>query len=145
MITMQQVKRTILIVKESPVEREVYRSYLDRETNFTYEFWEAESTEIALRLCGSQLPDCIVLDYLLPDRNGLDLMTELKTYTGENCPPVIMLNDRGNEAIAIQAFKTGVEDYLIESEITAETFCCVTRTAIENFRLRQQLRESEEL
>jgi PAS domain S-box-containing protein len=144
MITMQQVKRTILIVKESPVEREVYRSYLDRETNFTYEFWEAESTEIALRLCGSQLPDCIVLDYLLPDRNGLDLMTELKTYTGENCPPVIMLNDRGNEAIAIQAFKTGVEDYLLESEITAETFCCVTRTAIENFRLRQQLRESEE-
>jgi PAS domain S-box-containing protein len=144
MIAMQQVKHTILIVKESPVEREVYRSYLHQETNFTYDFWEAESTEVALRLCGSQLPDCIVLDYLLPDRNGLDLLTELKTYMGKNCPPVIMLNDRGNEAIAIQAFKTGVEDYLIESEITAESFRYVMRTAIENFRLRQTLRESEE-
>jgi PAS domain S-box-containing protein len=144
MITIQQVKRTILIVKESQVKRELYRRYLQQETNFTYNFWEAESGEVALQLCGSQVPDCIVLDYLLPDRNGLEVLVELKTLTGENYPSVIMLNERGNEAIAIQAFKMGVQDYLIESEITPESFCLVTRTAIENFQLRQQLRESEE-
>ncbi len=144
MITIQQVKRTILIVKESQVKRELYRRYLQQETNFTYNFWEAESGEIALQLCGSQVPDCIVLDYLLPDRDGLQILNELKTYTGVKCPPIIMLNERGNEAIAIRAFKTGVEDYLIENEITPESFCYVTRTAIKNFRLRQRLRASEE-
>lgn len=99
---------------------------------------------MALRLCSRQLPDCIVLDYLLADRDGLQILNELKTYTGVKCPPIIMLNERGNEAIAIRAFKTGVEDYLIENEITPESFCYVTRTAIENFRLRQRLRASEE-
>ncbi|MGL5835574.1 MAG: hybrid sensor histidine kinase/response regulator, partial [Waterburya sp.] len=141
---MPQLNYTILIVKESEVEREVYRRYLYQETSFNYDFWEAESGEVALDLCNRQLPDCIVLDYLLPDRNGLEFLDELKIGTGERCPPIIMLNDQGNEEIAIQAFKTGVEDYLIESEITPESFCYVTRTAIDNFRLRQKLRESEE-
>ncbi|MGL4882475.1 MAG: PAS domain S-box protein, partial [Waterburya sp.] len=131
-------------VKESEVEREVYRRYLYQETSYKYNFWEAESGQLALALCSRQLPDCIVLDYLLPDRNGLEFLDELKIGTGEKCPPIIMLNDQGNEEIAIQAFKTGVEDYLIESEITPESFCYVTRTAIENFRLRQRLRASEE-
>jgi len=143
MLAIQQVKRIILIVKESQVERSLYRRYLQQETSFSYDFWEAESGEVALHLCGNQVPDCIVLDYLLSDRNGLEVLLELKTLMGESFPPVIMLNDRGNEAIAIQAFKLGVQDYLIESEITAESFRSVTRTAMENFQLRQQLRESE--
>jgi PAS domain S-box-containing protein len=141
---MSEQERIVLIVDDSIEERTTYRSYLDRESTFRYTVWEAESAEAALQLCDRKLPDCIVLDYFLPDRNGLDLLAELKNSTGENCPPIIMLNDRGNEAIAIQAFKIGVEDYLIESEITLESFLYVTRTAIENFRLRQKLRESEE-
>jgi PAS domain S-box-containing protein len=143
MLAIQQVKRIILIAKESQIERSLYRCYLQQETSFSYDFWEAESAEVALHLCSSQAPDCIVLDYLLSDRSGLEVLGELKTLIGDSLPPVIMLNDRGNEAIAIQAFKLGVQDYLIESEITAESFRLVTRTAMENFRLRQQLRESE--
>jgi PAS domain S-box-containing protein len=144
MITIQQIKPTILIVKSSQIERELYRRYLQQEASFAYDFWEAESGDVALELCDRQLPDCIVLGYLLSDRNGLEVLVRLKTLTGENCPPVIMLNERGNEAIAIQAFKLGVQDYLIESEITPESFRSVTRTAIENYRLRKQLQESEE-
>jgi PAS domain S-box-containing protein len=143
MIAIQQVKRIILLVKESPVKRELYRHYLQQEASSIYDVWEAESGEVSLHLCASQVPDCIVLDYLLPDRNGLDFLHELKTYTAPTLPPVIMINERGNETIAIRAFKMGVQDYLIESEITAENFLSVTRTALDNFRLRQQLRESE--
>jgi PAS domain S-box-containing protein len=135
--------RTILIVNDSLLERTTFRCYLQQETSFTYTVFEAQSVKEALQLCDSQLPDGIVINYLLPDQDGLEFLVELKTCTGENCPPVIMLNDRGNEAIAIQAFKAGVEDYLIKSEITAESLRYVTRTAIENFRLRQKLHKSE--
>ncbi|MGL5832378.1 MAG: PAS domain S-box protein, partial [Waterburya sp.] len=135
---------TVLIVNDSWRDRTTYRGYLQQETRFAYTVWEAESTEAALRLCSSQTPDSIVLNYLLPDRDGLEFLSSLKTSIGENCPPVIMLNEQGNEAIAIQAFKAGVEDYLIKDEITSESLRYVTRTAIENFRLRQELRQSEE-
>jgi PAS domain S-box-containing protein len=141
---MLQKDRTVLIVNDSSIERTTYRSYLQQETSFDYNIWEAKSTEAALHLCSQQVPDGILLDYWLSDRNGLELLVELKTNTGENCPPVIMLNDRGYEEIAIRAFKVGVEDYLIKSEITPECLRCVTRKAIENFWLRQKLRESEE-
>jgi PAS domain S-box-containing protein len=141
---MTQENCTVLIVNDSSMERTTYRGYLQQETSFAYTVWEAESTAVALRLCSSQPPDSIVLDYLLPDCNGLEFLTNLKTSIGENCPPVIMLNEEGNEAIAIQAFKAGVEDYLIKDEITSESLRYVTRTAIENFRLRQELRKSEE-
>ncbi|MEN9870567.1 MAG: hypothetical protein RLZZ171_1555 [Cyanobacteriota bacterium] len=134
----------ILIVNDSLLERTTLRCYLQQETNFVYTVWEAESTEEAWQLCDSQLLDGIVLDYWLPDRDGLEFLVELKTSIGEDCPPVIMLNDRGNESIAIQAFKAGVEDYLIKQEITAESLRYVTRAAIANFRLRQKLRKSEE-
>ncbi|MEO0013799.1 MAG: hypothetical protein RLZZ535_2188, partial [Cyanobacteriota bacterium] len=140
-----QSDRTILIVNDSLLERTTFRCYLQQETNFAYTVWEAESTEQAWQLCDNQLPDGIVLDYLLPDRDGLMFLVELKTSIGENCPPVIMLNDQGNEAIAIQAFKAGVEDYLIKQEITSESLRYVTRTAIKNFRLRQKLHKSEVL
>lgn len=143
-MTMSQSDRTVLIVNDSLLERTTYRCYLQEETSFAYTIWEAESTEEGLRLCSRKIPDSIVLDYLLPDRDGLEFLVELTTRIGENCPPVIMLNDPGNEAIAIRALKAGVEDYLIKSEITPECLRCVTRTAIENFRLRQKLRESEE-
>ncbi|MGL5804785.1 MAG: response regulator [Xenococcaceae cyanobacterium] len=143
-MTMSQSDRTVLIVNGSLLERTTYRCYLQEETSFAYTIWEAESTEEGLQLCTQKIPDSIVLDYLLPDRDGLEFLLELKTCIGENCPPVIMLNDRGNEAIAIRALKAGVEDYLIKNEITPECLRCVTRTAIENFRLRQKLRESEE-
>jgi PAS domain S-box-containing protein len=133
-----QVKRTILIVNSSPVERELYRGYLlkaacaaRQETSFSYDFWEAESGNTALEMCSSKLPDCIILNYILSDRNGLDLLVELKKCMGKKCPPVIMLNDRDREEIAIRAFKTGVTDYLIESEITPESLCHTTRMAIE--------------
>jgi PAS domain S-box-containing protein len=136
--------RTVLIINDSPIERTTYRDYLQQEASFTYTVWEAESTAAALQLCSQQLPDGILLDYLLSDRNGLEFLVELKIDTGDNCPPVIMLNDRGNEAVAIQAFKAGVEDYLIKNEITSENLRYVIRAAIENFQLRKKLRQSEE-
>jgi PleD family two-component response regulator len=128
---MSQENCSVLIVNDSSMERTTYRGYLQQETSFAYTVWEAESTEAALRLCSSQPLDSIVLDYLLPDCDGLKFLTNLKTSIGENCPPVIMLNEEGNEAIAIQAFKAGVEDYLIKDEITSESLRYVTRTAIE--------------
>lgn len=140
---MARVERTILIVNESKLEREVYRGYLLQEQRCVYHVQEAESRKAALELCSLKLPDVIVVDYLLPDKDGLEFLLELKS-TGDNCPPIIMLNNEGNEAIAIKAFKAGVEDYLIKKDVTAQSLRCAIQSAIENFQLRQRLRASEE-
>lgn len=141
---MARVDWTILIVNDSLMERELYQRYLLQETIFVYDVWEAESKDAALRLCCQQLPNVILLDYFLPDGDGLQFLLDLKTRVGENCPPIIMLNNLGNETVAIRAFKAGVEDYLIKKDVTAESLRYITRTAIDNFQFRQNLRASDE-
>ncbi len=126
------------------MEQELYQSYLLHEASFVYDIWQAESRDEALRLCCQQLPNVILLDYFLLDGDGLQFLLELKTRVGENCPPIIMFNNLGNETVAIRAFKAGVEDYILKKDVTAENLRYVTRTAIENFQLRQKQRASEE-
>jgi len=63
--------------------------------------------ENGLELCSLVKPDAILLDFLLPDIDGLEFLDELKNQIGRTSLPVIMLTGQGNEAIAVQAMKSG--------------------------------------
>jgi DNA-binding response OmpR family regulator len=100
----------ILLVDDYQEDRETYKRYLLRDKQRNYRILEAETGEEALLLCRQQFPDVIVIDYLLPDIDGLELLQELKAEFGKICPPVIILTGRGNEKIAVQAMKGGADD-----------------------------------
>lgn len=56
--------------------------------------------------------DLLVVDYHLPDTNGLEIV---RTLAAEgDLPPTIMLTGTGNEAIAVEAIKWGVSDYIVK-------------------------------
>ena len=62
--------------------------------------------------------DVVLLDYFLPDRNGLEIMKLLRK---ENINvPVIMLTGAGDENVAIDAMKEGVRDYIIKENLNTE-------------------------
>lgn len=144
-----------MIIDDADHDRAAYRRFLLGERTCHYRILEEESAEDALALCREfslgpssateSLIDAILLDYRLPDKDGLELLADLRAVLGEHCPPVILITGQGSEAIAVQAFKHGVEDYLIKSEITPEILRMATRMAIENAELRRKLDESEAL
>jgi DNA-binding NarL/FixJ family response regulator len=91
----------ILIVDADPADREACRRAIaecpDREAVFA----EATSAEEALHLCRAEDPDCIVLDYRLPDRDGLQLIRALQDQEGALAPvPVVMLGNWGQSPIS---------------------------------------------
>ncbi len=139
-----QSQRTILIVDDSPEDRETYRRYLSRDCDRTYTFLEAESAEQGLELCHSTQVDGILLDFLLPDLDGLEFLTELQAQANKIHPPVIMLTGQGNESIAVQAMKAGAQDYLIKGRISAEELCLAVDGVIEKAQLCAQLQQSED-
>ncbi|MEB3337499.1 MAG: ATP-binding protein [Leptolyngbyaceae bacterium] len=141
---MSTPQRTILIVDDTPHDREAYRRYLLAEKAFTYTIWEQESAQEALALCQEKLPDGILLDFLLPDQDGLEFLTELQAQTGDNCPPVIMITGQGNEMLAAKAIKEGAEDYLVKHQMTPDSLRLAMHTAIASTELRQQLKRSIE-
>lgn len=75
-----------------------------------YEVRSATTGEDALSKVRHERIDLVVLDHRLPDRTGLDLLTELRSLRPSL--PVIMLTGYGSEWICAAAFKLGVADYL---------------------------------
>ncbi|MGB6168918.1 MAG: response regulator, partial [Geitlerinemataceae cyanobacterium] len=132
----------VLIVDDCYEDRLTYKRYLSRDLELSYEFVEAESGEEGLALAQQRPPDCILLDYQLPDTDGLEFITEYKIRLGENHPPVVILTGQGDESVAVQAMKLGAQDYLVKGKTTAESLQIVVRNAIEKSHLRQQLDRS---
>lgn len=60
--------------------------------------------------------DAIVLDYSLPDGNGLEFLAKLQAQSHGNIPPVVMITGKGDENIAVQAIKLGAQDYIATTE-----------------------------
>ena len=67
-----------------------------------------------MQLAHAQKPDCVLLDYHLPDLNGLEFLAELRDDVGEISVPVMMLTGADNASVAVEAMKRGAQDYLVK-------------------------------
>lgn len=138
---MQQPSRKILIVDDSPEDCELYRRYLRRDPDYSYTILEASLGWQGLELWQQQRPDLVLLDYRLPDLDGLEFLAQLPSPTPQPCLPVIVLTGQGNETIAVQALKAGAQDYLIKGQITPEGLHLAIHGAIETVKLRTELQQ----
>ncbi|MGL5924007.1 PAS domain S-box protein [Chroococcidiopsis sp.] len=137
-------ERTVLIVDDSPEDRETYRRFLLADDRYHYIFLEADYGENGLEVCKLVQPDAILLDFHLPDIDGIEFLCELKTQFGKIQLPVIMLTGRGNEDVAVQAMKSGAADYLVKGKTTSENLRLAIHNILERDRLQQQLEQSED-
>jgi carbon storage regulator CsrA len=110
----------ILVVDDNREDRDAYRRIINSGSDREYLIEQAESGEEGLAVCRSNLPDCLLLDYMLPDLNGLEFLTELTGHTGDAPFPVVMLTGQGDEMIAVRALKGGADDYIVKRNITGE-------------------------
>jgi len=140
---MSEVPRRILIVDDSPEDREVYRRLLHQDPAERYELLETELGEEGLRLARTEAPDCLLLDYRLPDVDGLEFLSRLRAgRAGRPLVPVIVLTGQGNEAVAVEAMKGGAQDYLLKGAITRQTLQKAVQNAIEKVALQNAVEES---
>lgn len=108
----------ILFVDDNDIDRMLSQRYLERDPHHQFEFFGVASAQEAYSLIEENIFHCILVDYLLPDENGLDFIENLqKIY--DVCPPIIMMTGQGNENVAAKAINVGVSDYIIKSYITA--------------------------
>lgn len=141
---MTQSQRTVLIVDDFPQDREMYRRYLSSDPEVEYTILEAESAEAGLTVCQLQSLDGILLDFLLPDLDGVQFLTRLKAIVGDRCPPIVMISEHGDATIAVRAIKSGADDYLVKGRITPAALRSTLRSAIENAELRLALKRTEQ-
>lgn len=120
----------ILIVDDSPEDRELYRRLIIQAGQCECVIQDAETGEEGLALCRKYSYDCLLLDYNLPDMSGLEILEELANENGELGTPVVMLTGEGTEFVASEAMERGAEDYLVKGDLTADSLTRTIRYAI---------------
>jgi PAS domain S-box-containing protein len=142
---MTQFEAIILLVEDFTPDRELYRRYLEADEQYSYQILESETGEEGLRLCQQVKPDVILLDYQLPDMDGLEFLQGLKQIFPANSPLVIKLTGQGNETVAKKAFKSGASDYLIKRELTADILNGTIHQILKERRQQKFLNTKQEL
>jgi PAS domain S-box-containing protein len=136
---------TILLIDDDAEDRLLYRCFLEEDTLYTYRIFEFETTTEAMAWCQQEIPDVILLDFLLPDGDGLVFLQQFREKFDRTQSAAIMLTGYGDETIAVQAMKNDAQDYLIKSKLTGEALQRAIHHAVERTHLTFELQQSREL
>ena len=104
---MSENKLRILLVDDDRIDRMAVER-LVREESLPYEITTAGSQAEGLEKLGKGRYDVVMLDYMLGDGTGLEILTKVKDA------PVLFVTGSGDEGVAVQAMKMGAYDYLIK-------------------------------
>ncbi|MEK6593715.1 MAG: phosphate regulon transcriptional regulator PhoB [Pseudomonadota bacterium] len=100
---------TILVVEDEPAIQELISYNLELAG---HRVLRAASAEQALEMVRSELPDLVVLDWMLPGMNGIEFARRLRADKRTQAVPVIMLTARAEEQDKLAGLETGADDYL---------------------------------
>jgi two-component system KDP operon response regulator KdpE len=96
----------ILVVDDEP---QILRALRTSLRGAGYEVDTAETAEAALTAAAVNPPDAVILDLVLPDGRGTDVVRELRTWSSV---PVIVLSVVGDETDKVDALDAGADDYV---------------------------------
>lgn len=108
-------KPKILIIEEDHFMRKIYRDKLSR---LGFDFLEATNGEEGLNKVIAEKPDLVILDLILPRKNGFDVLIDMKSNKNTENIPVIILSNLGQESDIQRGLSLGAEEYLVKTEIS---------------------------
>ncbi len=111
---------TVLVVEDEDALATLLQYNLEKEG---YRVILAGDGEEALILVQEELPDLVVLDWMLPKVSGIEVCRRLRQRTESRNLPILMLTARGEESDRVRGLDTGADDYVVKpfamSELTA--------------------------
>ena len=100
---------SVLIVEDEPEIREMLNFSLTR-AGFTV--IEAATGEMALQRLDTDLPDILIVDWMLPGMSGVELAKRLRRDELTSALPLLMLTARNEESDILKSFESGIDDYM---------------------------------
>jgi DNA-binding response OmpR family regulator len=104
----------VLMIEDDPSIAEMYRVQLEHDG---YRVTIATTAEVGLTTMTKNPPDIVLLDLLLPDRSGFEVLASLNERF-PNHPPVVILSNYGEPAMMDRGRLLGAVEYLVKSRVT---------------------------
>ena len=125
----------LLYIEDDPGAAELLRQHLDEHECVVTWAGDGESGLVQAR---AMRFDIVLIDYTLPGMNGLDVLQQLRETT-EILPATIMLTGTGDEQVAVDAMKSGADDYIVKDVqgIYLELLTQIIRRTLENWEMRR--------
>ena len=127
----------ILIVDDEAEIRESLSEILKEEG---YAVTSTASAAEAMVLLQDASYDVLLLDIWLPDRDGLEVLTEIRSLEIDSLPEVIIISGHGTIETAVRATKLGAFDFL-EKPLSIDRTLILLKNAVEARRLRNENQE----
>ena len=104
----------VLMVEDDASIAEMYRVQLEHDG---YRVTLATTGELAFASLSDAAPDLVLLDLLLPDRSGFEVLAALNERF-PNHPPVVILSNYGEPSMIDRGRSLGAVEYLVKSRVT---------------------------
>lgn len=111
------MKPCVLIVEDERDLATLLKYNLEKEG---YRAHQAFDGDEAMAIIKEEVPDVILLDWMLPHVSGIEICRRLRSRSDTRSIPVIMLTARGEEADRIRGLDTGADDYITKPFSVAE-------------------------
>jgi signal transduction histidine kinase len=131
----------LLIVDDDAIDRRLYCKSLAQHGPDTCHIQQAVDGAAGLAALRADQFDCVLLDFNLPDMTGLKFLAAA-AVDGELPCAVVLVTGQGNEAIAVEAMKRGVQDYLVKDQVNASSLWRTLTQAVTQAELKQRLAAS---
>lgn len=127
----------ILVVDDSRVTRGLIMGHLENIASYEFEIAEATNGKEALSRFREFAPDVMLLDYLLPDMNGIDIARELR----EEYPilPIVMVTGFDDVQLVVDAMMLGVQGYMLKDRISADSLLWVIEDTYKKAAMQKKI------
>ena len=105
---------SVLMIEDDPAIADMYRVQLEHDG---FRVSVAATAEVALNALSEEAPDIVLLDLLLPDRSGFEMLAALNERF-PNHPPVVILSNYGEPSMIDRGRSLGAIEYLVKSRVT---------------------------
>jgi CheY-like chemotaxis protein len=132
----------ILVIDDSEDDRFLYKRCLQKSSGASYAVSETANGEDGLARIEKELFACVLLDYSLPGRNGVEILKRIRAK--HPFVPVVMLTGLGNEKVAVEAMQEGAQNYIAKATIDPQTLAHVIQVAIRHCGMQSRISEQRE-
>ena len=130
------------MIEDSEAYRELCRILLGKVYGPELEIFEESNAADGLKTCRAVQPDCILLDYHLPDMTGLQFLDQLNSGTPhEPSFPVVLLTGMNSDELHTDATRSGAQEYLLKDRLNGQRLALAILKATQKVGLIRDLRE----
>lgn len=104
----------ILVVDDSKIMRNIHRNTLKEHGLTDDNFFDAEDGAVALKIAKEQNVDLFLVDWNMPNLNGLDFVKEIRAMSQYAETPVIMITSEAAKYNVVEAIDAGVTNYVVK-------------------------------